>query len=370
MRNSRETEKKTPVPLAFKPDLEEAAKRWDAYLEGEIIDRPIVCVTAPKEGYPPVQPVNVCDYHAKVFGDIAAIVEQELRYGEATFFGGESIPHYFPSMGPDEIAVFCGGELHWSDNTDVNQMTNWSKPVVRDWEEFLPIRLDENNALWQRLLLFYREGSAGLAGRMLLTPPDLHTNMDLLAALRGPGNLCMDLVDNPEMIDRAMKSARAVFPVIWGETSKAGKLDEYGYSNGFYSMEGAGVLQCDFSCMISPEMFRRWVLPALEEEAEIVKHAYYHWDGPGALVHAEDLIASKGLHTLSYVPGTGRGQPVDYIELYQKVQKGGKSVHVWGSPDELKQMHRALKPEKVMYTTQTKSQSEAQSLLEWFVKNT
>lgn len=99
-------------------------------------------------------------------------------------------------------------------------------------------------------------------------------------------------------------------------------------------MEGAATLQCDFSCMISPEMFRRWVLPTLEEEAEIVKHVVYHWDGPGALVHTEDLISSKGLHALGYVPGEGNGDPADYIDLYKKLQKGGKAVHVWGSVDQ------------------------------------
>ena len=42
--------KKKPTPLEFKPDLEEAVKRLEAFYAGDMIDRPIVMVTAPKEG--------------------------------------------------------------------------------------------------------------------------------------------------------------------------------------------------------------------------------------------------------------------------------------------------------------------------------
>ncbi len=85
--------------------------------------------------------------------------------------------------------------------------------------------------------------------------------------------------------------------------------------------------------MMSPAQFRRWVMPALEEEAALVRHHVYHWDGPGALVHTDALVASPAIHTLSYVPGEGRGTCADYVDLYQRVQAGGKAVQVWGSVD-------------------------------------
>jgi 5-methyltetrahydrofolate--homocysteine methyltransferase len=135
-------------------------------------------------------------------------------------------------------------------------------------------------------------------------------------------------------------------------------------------MHGAAFLQCDFAAMISPAMFKRWVLPALEEEAQIVKHCVYHWDGPSALVHTDLLIQSRGLHTLSYVPGDGNGSHLDYIPLLKRVQEGGKAVHVWGTPEEIKILHRELQPEKVMYCTTASSEQEADALLQWFVRHT
>ena len=131
----------------------------------------------------------------------------------------------------------------------------------------------------------------------------------------------------------------------------------------------------DFAALIGPRMFRRWVLPALEEEAALVGHAYFHWDGPDALKHMPDLLASPYFHTIGYVPGkiavdgSGDRHP-RYIALYQAIQAAGKSVHVWGTPDELMYMHRHLRPEKTLYTTTVTTQAEAEALLDWFTRHT
>ncbi len=354
----------SPCPLEYKPGLAEAARRWDAFYAGDLIDRPIVCVTAPKPG---AKFVRGSTYRERTFGDLDDILDRQLANAEATYWGGEAVPAAWLSFGPDEVAVFCGAEFGWSERSGD---TNWSKPFVADWERDLPLLLQDDNPLWQRMLGFYRLAADKCAGKMAVMPLDLHTNMDLLAAVRGPQQLCLDLLDCPELVDRAMDDARAVFRKLWDEVRLAGKMDENGYCHCFYSMEGAATLQCDFSCMMSPAMFRRWVLPALEEEAEIVKHALYHWDGPGAVVHTDDLVASKGLHTLSYVPGDGHGSHIDHLPLLQRVQAGGKAVQVWGSPDQCKAMHKELRPEKTLYCTSAPSVDEADALQDWFVRNT
>jgi hypothetical protein len=355
-------------PLAtFKPDIDEAEQRWQAYYAGDIIDRPPVCVTAPLNDYGKAVPIS---YPEKVFGDISQLIKHVWQNAKTTFWGGESVPSFCPSFGPDEIATFCGAELHWSsDSPD----TNWSVPFVRDWQQAFPLHLNITNPLLQRQMKIYQKAAEAFAGKIILVAPDLHTNMDLIAAIRGPQQLCMDLLDCPELIDLAITDARAIFRELWSKLVQAGHMDHDGYaleSHAFYSKEGSATLQCDFSIMMSPATFRRWVMPALEEEAEIVKHVVYHWDGPGALVHMNDLVASRGLHTLSFVPGDGHGDPVDYIDLLKRIQARGKSLHVWGTPDQCKRMHRELLPHKVFYCTSTETQNEAEQLLQWFIRNT
>jgi hypothetical protein len=353
--------------LEFKPDMAEAARRWAAYRAGSLVDRPLVCVTAPREGRkgPPGK-----GYRDRVFGDLDAAIGNALEGAAACFYGGEAVPSFWTSFGPDEIAVFCGAELAWDDRSEG---TNWSKPIVEDWATALPLRLQEEHPLWQRMLRLYQKAAERLEGKMLIQHLDLHTNMDLLAALRGPQRLCLDLVDQPEWVDRAMASARAVFRELWRRIADAGRMDERGHCSGLYAMEGAAVLQCDFICMMSPLLFRRWVLPALEEEAQIARNVFFHWDGPGALVHERDLMASKGLHTFGYVPTVGPGGRIEHIkhlDLLKRVQAAGKSVQAIGTPDEVKAMHRELRPDRVMYCTDCKTQAEAEELLRWFVRNT
>ena len=355
-----------PAPLEFKPGIEDAARRWEAYYCGEIIDRPLVVATAPREGG--LEPAPEDRYVARVFGDLDDLIDRTLSKAQATYYAGEAIPAMSMSFGPDEVAVFCGGELRWSEES---KGTNWSVPFIDDWSDRPELRIQEDNPLWKRMLDFYRRAADKLQGKMLLSGLDLHTNMDLIAAIRGPERLCMDLIDCPHEIDKAMDEARALFRPLWDAISDAGRMRENGYFQCMYSMEGAAMLQCDFSCMISPEMFRRWVLPALEEEASIVQHAFYHWDGPDALVHTDDLLASKGLRTFDHVRGAGSTMTEkEFIELCQRVQAGGKAVSLWGSTEAIKRFHKQLRPELVLYQVNADSPDEADALLDWLTKNT
>lgn len=354
----------------YKPDMEDAVRRWEAYWNGEIIDRPLLLLTAPRRGEK--IPVDTT-YRDRVFGDIDEVIDRTLARAEKVYWGGDLIPAWCPTFGPDEMAVFCGAELSFSpDSGD----TNWSEPFVEDWEKALPFEMNLQHPLWLRLLALYRRAAERMQGKLLLTTIDLHSNMDLLAGMRGSQRLCMDLADCPELIDAAMDCARKVFPLVWKGVAEAGKMDERGYIQTYYGGKtGGATLQCDFSAMIGPAMFKRWVLPALEEEADIVKRVGYHWDGPSALKHRPALCQTRGLHTLSYVPGDHlAGGPEDrhtyYLPMYQQIQAAGKGVLVWGTPEELKIMHQQLRPEKTIYMATLDSQSEAEALQEWFVKNT
>jgi len=350
--------------LEFKPDFADAARRWEAYWEGEILDRPLVLVTAPRDG---VHAPDAPTYRDKVFGSIDDVIERNLAIAEATWFGGDAIPFFGPSFGPDEIACFCGGRLEWSDESPD---TNWSKPFVERWEDALPLAINPKNPLLGRMLQLVERSAERLEGKMLIGSLDLHTNMDLLAAVRGPERLCMDLIDQPEVIDEAMQSTMDVFRSLWRTIAKAGKMDERGYCNGHYARDGVTTLQCDFCCMISPDMFRRWVMPFLEAEAEIVGRATYHWDGPGALVHEPDLAASRGIHSLSYVPGTGHGTHINYLDLFERLQSRGKGVMFGGTAEECKEAHKRLRSDLTAYWAQVETPAEGEALLDWFVKNT
>jgi hypothetical protein len=64
------------------------------------------------------------------------------------------------------------------------------------------------------------------------------------------------------------------------------------------------------------------------------------------------------------------GGHTNYIDLFKHVQAGGKAVQVWGSPEEVKLIHRELRPEKTQYHTWAGSRAEAEALFAWFARHT
>jgi hypothetical protein len=343
--------------LELKPDYQDALRRYEAFWNGDLIDRPLIRITAPKSGAAKGDFVN--NYYTRANSD-ADTAARGLAEGASKYvYLGEAIPRPFLSFGCDEIAVFCGGrELRFNEGV---YDTCWSSPSVEDWRDALPIVLREDNSLWQRMKALMDRSSELMSGKMLFEPLDLHTNMDLLLALRGSEQLCMDLMDSPEIIDQAMEQTMGVFDAL------------YERAYGAYNLPGllGATLQCDFSCMIGTEAFRRFALPFLEREAEYFGgRVFYHWDGVGALTHAEDLIASKGLYVMGFLPGAGHGEFRDFLELYEKIQKGKKAVWVSVDAEEAKFFHGKLRPERMMYDIHVPTEEEGRAVLDWFTRNT
>ncbi len=127
--------------------------------------------------------------------------------------------------------------------------------------------------------------------------------------------------------------------------------------------------------MISPEMFRKYVMPALEEEIEYYDHSYFHLDGPGALKHLDDILSIRKLGILQWQPGEGERPNFQWLDVLKKVQKAGKAVCVFGNsngaltPDIVKQLHRELDPVNTIYHVDVSNRSEFEQLSGWLEKN-
>lgn len=350
--------------LEYKHDIEGAKAYWQAYWAGEIIDRPVACVKAPKGAERPKMPQSL-----NGLGDFKAAIEQYDEWAASIHWLGESMPFFQPNFGPDQFAAWLGGDLRH--NPDAGD-TSWSVPVVDDWD-FDALTIDHPHGIWwERMLEFQRIAAEVGDGKFLVGMPDIHSNMDALSALRGPQRLCLDLVDCPEKIDMAMTLVRRAFPRAVEGIETAGRMTDRGYIGWlpFYSETRYAVLQCDFACMVSPEHFRRWVLPALIEESQYLDNSVYHYDGPDALVHLPDILSIPGIRAIQWVPGSGNPPVIEWMDLLKEIQRSGKGLYLGGSPDEIKIYHKELRPEGLMYDTWVGSEAEAEDLLSWLRRNT
>jgi len=350
--------------LTLKPNFSESAKRWEAYWNHDIIDRPILCANVLK---PDAKPLGYISYRDRVYGDLDNVLAHQLHDAACYDWLGESIPSFFPSLGTHEIACYCGYEIEWGqDGMD----TNWCKHSDKPLAELLPITLDTDGFWFKRITEVYRKAYQTFHGQVIPNAFDFHTNLDLLLSIRGDSNLCLDTFDCPEDIDRAMTYTYEVFEELWTLFVTESGCDQTGYFFDLFSEKPTSILACDFSALIGVEMFNRWARPALEFESGLVgDRSIYHWDGPDAIKHKDELLSIKNLHTFSYVPGPNTYHH-QFLELYLYCQERGKGIIYTAGPDEIKAAHSVLNPTLTCYRTWVNSIAEFEELEKWFRSHT
>ncbi|MBN1669694.1 MAG: hypothetical protein JXR37_01595 [Kiritimatiellae bacterium] len=357
------------MQLTTKPDFDRVREMWAAYWAGDVLKRPPVVASVAKNGAR--KGTRNLKYYNALTRNFDAQLEALDAWVEGTEFLAESIPFFDPDHGPDQFAAFCGTSLKFS---EASPNTTWVEPVVERWEDFLPIELDRDSPVWKGVMEYASVLARHGRGRYLVGMCDLHSNADALSALRGPERLCMDLYDCPDLVEQAMRQVRALFQPVYDAIYEAGAMNGETGSVGWtpFWCEGKfATIQCDFICMVSPEMARRFIIPALDEEASFLDHCVYHLDGPGALPHLDDILAIEGIDVIQWVSGAGQAPMHEWIDVLRKCQQAGKGLQIYGVNGEtLKRLHKELRPEGVVYCIGAKTREDVEETCRWLERNT
>jgi hypothetical protein len=200
--------------------------------------------------------------------------------------------------------------------------------------------------------------------------PDLHTNGDLPAALRDPQEMCLDLADDLQGVRAACDYVTAgayqlMYDDLWRRIEAAGQACTTWTPH--LHAGRAYVTSCDFICMISPEMFRKTILPSIVWEMRFLERNIFHLDGPGALRHLDDLLAQPELDALQWIYGAGRGPGRKWIEVYRRAQAAGKGLQlVCDDIEDAKAIAERLRPEGVWFCPGgSYSRQEAEAFIRW-----
>lgn len=167
--------------------------------------------------------------------------------------------------------------------------------------------------------------------KVVIGTTDIGGNLDTLASLRGSEKLLFDLTDAPEQVDRLVKEITALWLRIYDElyaiTAPPGRGNACW---GPVWSPGKGyMLQSDFSYMISPRMFKRFVLPDLTACCGKLEHGFYHLDGKGELAHLDQLLSIERLRGIQWQPGDGQPMAEGWPEVLRRIRAGGKLVQVF-----------------------------------------
>jgi 5-methyltetrahydrofolate--homocysteine methyltransferase len=248
-------------------------------------------------------------------------------YCETHYFMADAYPNLGADIGPGSMALYLGGEPRFS------PATVWFEECLDGAEQFPKLAYNENNKWW----VLHRQIMAKLnelaKGDFLVNIPDMMENLDILSAMRGPQDMCFEMVDSYDEVKAGVKIIDSIYFKYYDWFYEHLKEADGTSSFTAFNVLGQGrvaKIQCDFSAMLGPDMFRDFVQPSLRKQCRSLKYSIYHLDGPDAIKHLDALMEIEELDALQWTCGAGKpdGASTQWYSIYDKVRAAGKSLWI------------------------------------------
>jgi hypothetical protein len=263
---------------------------------------------------------------------VEEIVNRHSTLLEATHFYGDAFPWWWVNFGPGIMAGFLGANVHSvSDPSE----TTWFTPNEVVPIEDLDFEYDPDNVWWKRVQAITRAMVDRWEDKIAVSHTDLGGNLDILASFRETERLLFELIDRPGEVDRLVDQITTLWLRYYDELDAIIRPPCRGTScwTPIWSPGKTYMLQCDFSYMISPDMFERFVMPDLVACCDHLDHAFYHLDGKGEIPHLDPLLSIDRLRGIQWIPGDGQPPPHEWLGLLKRIRDGGKLCQVFVSPE-------------------------------------
>lgn len=302
---------------------------YQAWWQGEL-DRPIIPVAIPNRdpGRPqPPAPLLSQESCTDFSWSPEQIIDRIDYEFERYTFLGDSFPWFsMGKFGPGVLAAMMGAKL---DNSS-GQVWFWP-PDDRPIQD-VHLEIETDNIWLKRIKDICAAGMQRWQGNFLLGMTDLGGNLDLPAAFRTTGKLLLELIDQPEEVERLIWEAHACWHQAFKEINAVLQPVNPGYADwsGIYSDQPLYMLQSDFSYMISPEMYGRFALPELQQTCKRLPRTFYHLDGIGQIPHLDQILTIPELDGLQWMPGDGQPDCSNWPDIYQQAHASGKLIQITG----------------------------------------
>lgn len=306
--------------------LAAASARFDAFWQGGRLDRPPVSLWVEQKHSLRAPRSNHATLRDR-WMDVEFQVESALARLETSVFLGDTVPSWTPNVGPDLTSTLFNAELVFGESTSWCQHTIHERA---DWERFLETAPNFDNEYWRTIDAMITLAAERFAGRYYVAMPDLHGSFDMLSGLRGPEDLCLDLVDERDLVYRAsLHCARAYVEAFRRLHQRLTALGMPGTTWTTYLHNGpVYVPSCDFWCLVSKDIGQELIRPSIELEMAPLERTIFHLDGPNALQHLDTMLALPGLNAVQWVYGAGQGNATQWLHVYRRCREAGKAVQI------------------------------------------
>jgi len=272
------------------------------------------------------------------------IIRKYRNFCETHYFLADAFPAANINLGPGSLALYLGGEPEFAWDTV------WYREMCSGPEEFRDLHYDEENHWWKFHQNMMKEAVKLSAGDFYVNIPDIIENLDILSALRGPQNLCFDILDNPQAVLEGSKKISALYFKYYDRCYDLLKDRDSSSSYTAFCVMGRGraaKIQSDFCALISPQVFRELIQPSLAMQCRTLDYSVYHLDGSDAIKHIPALMEIRELNALQWTCGAGKpdGGSPDWYPIYDQVRTAGKGLHITindGAPEDWEQSAKRL----------------------------
>ncbi len=279
---------------------------------------------------------------------------------EAKHYYGDAFPKWKLTFGPGVAAGFLGARV------DPTPDTVWFSPPAPTAIQDLNLSSSADNIWWPRIRELTRRAVERWGSALCVAHTDLGGNFDILASFIPTQQLLVELHDHPDDVARLVNQITLVWRRYYDDLNAIIHAAGRGTTPWapIWSPGRCYMLQSDFSYMISPRMFERFVLPDLAACCDALDHAMYHLDGKGQIRHLDILLSLRNLHGIQWIPGDGAPPPEEWLPLLKRIRAAGKLCQLFVTPEGARTIVRALGGRGfAFYINQQMSQTQAQDLI-------
>ena len=334
------------MQLEEKPDFDKALERVEAWFSHAMLDRPPVRFSEHNADFNASHSLagrSWPDLRTRWF-DAEFQVDYFLESIRGRTFHGETFPVFAPNLGPNVYAAFHGAKLEYG------EVTSWVEHCVHGREDFVRLQFSRDNEYFRGIEELTRVALEKCSGKFLVGYTDLHGSLDCVADWRDPQELCFDIIDDPEGVHEMLRIADENFLPTYDY------FDEVLKAHGQLSVAWMGIPSrgkmhipsCDFTSMVSNDIFDEFFLPSLLEEVRHMTDNVFHLDGKGLLRHLDRILEIPEIQAIQWVQGVGDDLPImQWLPVIKKIQAAGKGVIVDLHPSELDPFIAETKPEGI-----------------------
>jgi hypothetical protein len=345
-----------------------APQRWDAIKRNYTdwwagrLERPLINIEL--VGRNPDMPRPRGDL-VSVMRDLAAPLELIMDHWEyhlaSRQYVGDAYPNILPDFGAGVNAAFMGA------NALVTPETVWFSAQREVPMHELHFSYNPHEPWYNRILDIYRAAAQRFVGNVCLGMTHLNNGIDPVARFFSGEAMLLALYDEPDEVLRLIGECHDLFWRYFQELRCAMGSDNRGYTCwcSMFSVQPHFILQSDFSYMISPAVFERFILPELRACCKLIPNAFYHLDGVGQLDHLDMILSIPELKGVQWIPGDGQPDMRYWPDVYRKIHRAGKLVQLIGGFDVLDAVAEQIGTARGIYTTTEYPLAQA----EWVMRN-